>query len=318
MANFSKFLLMQVSLLVAMSLLSSCIYDSLPECPDGRVEFVIENDWRVAPDADPEGMAYLFFREGVENPWRFDFPGRNAGKVALPPGEYEFVMYNNDTSHILFETDADGMPFATTESETLRIGDADEDAFRPPDVIWAASVGKVWVDRCGVRYSYAGRTVGDTGDFRLLDYPRLMTPAVIVRVLHVDNLRGVVHMEGLLSGMASGVDLYSGVRSDDGVDVAFDPKAVSDSSIEARFNTFGLPADGSSGNVLSLCFHLSDGRVVWKKFDVSEHFVRARYADEIEIVIDSIILPDAPPAPEGGGFDPTVVGWTTIEVNYAA
>ena len=36
----------------------------------------------------------------------------------------------------------------------------------------------------------------------------------------------------------------------------------------------------------------------------------------VSIEIDSVTLPYAPTVVGGGGFDPSVVGWTTVTVNF--
>lgn len=315
MADFSKLFLMQCGVLSAMSVLSSCIYDSQPECRDEKVEFSIVNDWENSPGANPEGMAYLFFRDGVAYLWRFDFPGKKAGTVALPSGEYAFVMYNNDTDDVIFGKDSEGMPVAIADPDMTCHEACDVNIYESPDMIWSDAIRRVIVDKCGVRYSNDSGMAGGAGVFSLRTYPVQVTPSVTVRVLHVDNLAGVVDMDGMLSGVASGINLYSGIKTGNAVE-SFHPLADSASSVVARFNIFGVSPDEDCGNVLYMNFYMSDGRVICKDYDVSDDLIDALNPLDIEIVIDSITLPEAPPAAEGGGFNPYVDGWTTVVVNY--
>lgn len=320
MADSCKtYLIPAVALLIATT--SSCIFEKEPFCPEDGVEFTIVNDWINSPDAAPEGMAYLFFRTDVSAPWRFDFPGREAGKVSLQPGDYRFVMYNDDTSGIIFTASPEGMPFATTAADSIRIDGRSIEARKSPDMMWNCSIADVRVDFDGIEYSSDSNNAAvltrcDKNRYTLLTYPRQITPVYTVRVLHVENLHGVAAMKGTISGMASGINLYGGTTSADAVSVAFVLRIARDSTVTAGFNTFGLPSSGAVTNELHLYFMLSDARIEDRSYDVTAMVAAASDPMHVEIVIDSIRLPYAPPFTEGGGFSPMVEGWTTVEVNY--
>lgn len=307
------------ALALLMATTSSCIFEKEPFCPEDGVEFAIVNDWINSPDAAPEGMAYLFFRTDVSAPWRFDFPGREAGKVALQPGDYKFVMYNDDTSGIIFTASPEGMPFATTATDSIRIDGRRIEARKSPDMMWGCSIAEVKVDFDGIEYSSDSTAVltrCDKNRYTLVTHPRQITPVYTVRVLHVENLQGVAAMKGLISGMASGINLYGEAPSADAVAVAFVPRIAPNSTVIAGFNTFGLPSSGAVTNELHLYFMLSDARIEDRSYDVTATVAAASDPMHVEIVIDSIRLPYAPPFTEGGGFSPMVEGWTTVEVNY--
>ena len=96
--------LLLLSVMLVAPILSGCglIYD-YDNCPAGYGEFDVEDDWRLAPSATPEGMAYIFFPSGDNCCWRFDFPGKEGGDVDLPDGDYNVLTFNDDTSGILFD-----------------------------------------------------------------------------------------------------------------------------------------------------------------------------------------------------------------------
>ena len=311
--HFSKHII--PAAVIFMAVLQSCICEDLPPCGDDKVEIMIVNDWNSAPDAAPEGMAYEFYRAGLTSPWRFDFPGREAGRVALEEGEYRFVMYNDDTSDVIFESGRDGLPFVTTACDMMGSDGHDTGLRKAPDMMWACSAGMIDVSRDGLEYLPDGKSPGRNDRFILLTHPVQITPVYTVRVLRVANLSGVASMKGVISGMTSGVELYDEVRSDTAVGVAFGPEAVADSALMARFCTFG-PCGNGIGNELRLFFLLSDQRVISRAYDVSRDVASAKDPMHVEIVIDSISLPFSPPVIEGGAFDPEVADWTTIIVNY--
>lgn len=311
--HFSKHII--PAAVIFMAVMQSCICEDLPPCGDDKVEITIVNDWNGAPDAAPEGMAYEFYRAGLTSPWRFDFPGREAGRVALEEGEYRFVMYNDDTSDVIFEAGRDGLPFVTTACDMMGRDGHDTGLRKAPDMMWGCSAGMIGVSRDGLEYLPDGKSAGCNDRFILLTHPVQITPVYTVRVLRVANLSGVASMKGVISGMASGVELYDEVRSDTAVGVTFSPEAVADSSLMARFCTFG-PCGNGAGHELRLYFLLSDQRLVSRSYDVTPDVASAKDPMHVEIVIDSISLPFSPPVIEGGAFDPEVVDWTTIIVNY--
>lgn len=307
-------------LIIAMAALvagaTSCISESLQPCPDDKVVITIVNDWKESPAADPEGMAYMFYRKGVASPWRFDFPGRDAGKVALEPGEYEFVMFNDDTYDVVFEAGRGGLPFVTTSPDMARRDAGRRELYEAPDMMWSGSIAMIKVSHDGVEYASGDTLAGHPGRYQIVTHPRQITPVYTVRVLRVVNIRGVSAMKGTISGMSYGIDLYGIVGSDRSVDVAFNPVVAADSTVEARFHTFGVSASHDATNELRLCFLLSDGRLICQTYDVTKDVKSAPDPMNVEIVIDSLSLPCAPPVIEGGAFAPTVADWTTVIVNY--
>ena len=314
MSHSSKRLLFPaVALLAAAS--SSCIYDDLPPCDDGKIEITIVNDWRFAPEADPEGMAYIFCREGIVSPWRFDFPGRDAGKVALPAGDYRLILYNDDTSDILFKTLEGGIPFVTTSSEKMTIDDRIIYPLEAPDMMWGTAVSNLRISADGVEYTSPDSVSVTDERFVIRTFPRQLTPCYTVKVIHVDNLQGVAAMMGIISGMSSGIDLSDDTPLETEAEISFTPHTEPDSALDAEFHTFGRPSGHEVTNTLRLYFRLSDGRILCRSFDVTDAVTGAPDPMNVKIVIDSISLPYTPPPSSPGAFDPNVAGWTTVIVN---
>lgn len=302
--------------------LPGCIYE-YSDCPEGEVAFTIENDWRLAPDAAPEGMAYLFYRSDAPHPWRFDFPGREAGKVYLDEGRYRFVMYNDDTSHILFETLPDGVPVATTADSPLEIEGLEGFLREAPDMMWGTSIRCVVVAHGHLCYQYLapdGSLVEKHSRKMILPTePRQLTPVYTVRVLNTANWSGVMCCTGAVTGLASGIKLFDDKPLDTSVAFNFSPEMLPDSVLTGNFRNFGLSKQRTSSterNEVRLYFRLSDGRNICKIFDMTEEVRTAPDPMNVTLTIDSIMLPEAPPYIKGGAFDPNVSPWKEIEVNY--
>ena len=305
-----------VAAVILLTTATSCIYDNLPECRPEKVTLTIINDWTAAPDADPEGMAYLFFRDDISSPWRFDFPGRQGGEVTLEEGRYRFVMYNDDTADILFGDGDNGLPFVTTPEGTLTIDSLDIGVHKSPDMMWSASISKVNITPAGVEYGEPEVAHTTHDPFAIMTEPRQITPVYTLLVHHVGNLIGVTAMKGVIAGMASGTDLYDLTTSANSVNVPFTPDIAPDSTLTARFCTFGLPSGSAPHSELTLYFILSDARMISRTIDVTAQITTAPDPLNVKLVIDSISLPYAPPTVGGGAFDPSVKDWTTIHIYY--
>lgn len=136
-----SFVMHVVVTVAAMSFLCGCslIYEDLPECAD-EMDFMIEADWRDAPYGNPGGMAYMFYPVDGGLPWRFDFPGREAGKVSLPPGRYSVLCFNDDTGFTVLEN---GDSYSGASLECIPVRDdikGGAGLYNCPDSIWGASV----------------------------------------------------------------------------------------------------------------------------------------------------------------------------------
>ncbi|MDE7116854.1 MAG: DUF5119 domain-containing protein, partial [Muribaculaceae bacterium] len=178
-------------------ILSGCswIYDNpcCCECGGSDGSFEVFSDWHECPDADPAGMAYMFFPVSGGEPWRFDFPGKEGGPVMLPDGEFHVLSFNDDTSRVLFGSEEDyselycycretglfnGISTADRgEAVGATVTEDGEKVIEPPDEMWGEcvnwfSLGKNGVElrrnEGGAETSYPERI--------LFVYPHLLTP----------------------------------------------------------------------------------------------------------------------------------------------
>lgn len=317
-----RYLVSAVVLTFPMVTLSGCIFE-YSECTEEKQTIVISNDWSDAPEATPEGMAYLFYREGLTQPWRFDFPGRDAGEVYLYEGQYRFVMYNDDTSAVLFETLPDGLPLATTAYSDIKIMGLEEELRKSPDMMWGGYMTSVVISANELRYKKADASDSVTVEYAprmvLRTKPRQLTPRYTVIVLSIENWSGVEYSTGVMTGMASSIELFGEKPVGDPVAFSFGLKMGRDSVVTGSFVNFGLPDIGqeiANRNEVRLYFRLSDGREIRNAYDFTKEVRDAADPMNVVLVIDSIGLPKAPPVIKGGAFDPTVTTWKEIEVNY--
>lgn len=266
----------------------SLIYD-YNNCPSNET-FSVDNDWKYAPTASPEGMAYMFFPNDGNEPWRFDFPGRNGGNVNLPYGNYSVMTFNDDTSA------------------------AGEDVEICPDTIWCCTTDHCSLRPNGVDIATDSTPSVDHIDSRKLTlYPRLATACYTYTIHNVTNLKGVARMCASLSGMASSLrpsDMFRGAP----VTLPVKAKATDSETISGNFLTYGLPSNPNAQNTLSLYVWLVDGKKYCFTFDVSQQISDAPAPLHVDIHISHLSLPEAGD-PIGGSFDVDVDDWITIIIN---
>ena len=285
----------------------SLIYDDLSECPD-EVEIVIEADWRDAPFGNPGGMAYIFYPSDGGYPWRFDFPGREAGKVALPCGDYSMICVNDDSrATVLMDEKSFGNAY-------LRCASADGKQYLCPDSIWGVSMTDIRISEEGVSYP-SPHMRGERKDQAdvLTVYPAERTVSVAYILKDMANLDGVRLMRATLGSMAPflGLDNFRG-RGPEAL-LTFPGHRISENSAGGDFLCFGPAGEpGSRRNILTAYFTMADGSVVEKAYDVTRQIAEAPDPYDIVICLEGFSLPEQQIS---GAFDVNVDGWTTIVID---
>lgn len=297
---------------------ASCglIYDYPDAC--GDIGLTISNDWSAAPDASPQGMAYIFYGNDDAQPWRFDFPGAEAGAVMLPEGLYGFVSYSDDSYHILF----DGDSYSTLKAHTwpARLphdADGARNVVESPDMLWGCTYCKVDVSYDGLSYIPSFNSCDDAvwpEDNVLTAHQRQITPHYRLRIDEVENLGGVSSMSGALSGMAGGYVFSSGRVYAYPYTLTFAAGAIDDTTIGGDFCTFGLPENPDEPNTLYLFVRLVDGRAFEYRFDVTDQVRNAPDPMSVLIALRGLVL-EKPDSGAQGGFDVGVDGWITVDVD---
>lgn len=309
---------------------TSCIYEGEKPCPD-RLSFTIQSDWSAAPEASPGGMAYIFFPADGSELWRFDFPGREDGKVDMLVGDYRFLSYNDDTYKVLFrgEDSYDSYEAYTPETDllegipvpqrgTLQPQTGDNIVVESPDMMWGCAY-------CGFRLQYEGvsycLSAAESSmpyvfspEFVLTAVQRPITARYTYRIENVENLSGVKSMSAALSGMVGSVFLASGRTGTYPSTLSVRASAVDPSTIRGQFYTFGIPSHPEAENILSLFTVLKDGRKFCYNFNVSEQVRSAPDPMNVEIILRGLTL-EIPEKGESTGFDVNVDGWETVVVN---
>lgn len=297
--------------------LASCCRHRCDE-PSGRTGVTIESDWSECADAQPQGMAYIFFSDAEAQYWRFDFQGTDAGSVMLPEGRYSFASFNDDTYHTVI----DGSSYSSLRAYTWPahlphdIGNGQPVA-ESPDMLWGCAYRFVSLlyDKLIYVQSDSDESVTHpvvSPDFILTAYQRQITPRYRLTISDVENLSGVRSMKAALSGMAGEYFFDGGHKGSDPVTMTFNPEAADSTTITGRFSTFGLTELNDVSNNLYLFVILKDGRAFIYSFDVTDQVQGAPDPMAVDILLRGLVIErsDTP-----GGFDVAVDGWVTVNVN---
>lgn len=338
MKSFVRAILIALFFICPNVIFSSCswIYDypCCCDCREGEGSLEVFSDWHDCPDADPGGMAYIFFPVSGGEPWRFDFPGKEGGPVALPDGEFHVISFNDDTSRVLFGNEENysrfycycmetglydglastpaGSPIGPTKTED------GEKVVSPPDEMWGDGVKWFSLDKRGVEYRrYNSDRIISYKDRILFLYPNQITPCYSYVATGVSNLSGVARMCASLSGMSSQLMLASDTPCGEAVTMPLPAVKSGENEVSGSIFTFGRVENDIVPNKLTLYFWLADGNKYKYEFDVSCQIINAADKMNVLITVGNIDLPVSGPPSGDGAFDVTVDGWQTyiIDIN---
>jgi len=320
-----------VALPVIASGMISCVYE-YDDCHEEQI-FTIINDEKFIQEAWPEGMAYIFFPKCGGEPWRFDFPGKNAGTVKLPPGDYHFLSFNDDTYSVLFKDNDgfDGYVAYTEEASRIVFDEAGlakaptlpknvstntEQLMKCPDMMWGCAYRQFELSHGSLKYSVSPEQPAQfSTDFILTAFQRQLTSRYGFIISDVANLDGVRALSAVFSGLAGSLNLATGIKSTYPVMLSSQAYASDGTMIKGEFVTFGLPEHPDASNILSLLVLLNDGRKYMYQFDVTEQVRNAPDPLEVTVRINGLLLEECEEKTEDGAFDVSVDGWTTIVIN---
>ncbi len=321
------------ALLLAMTL-GACDADLRELCYDHNHfgDLNVLFDWPHAPALNAKGMTVLFFRDTQTSgePERYDFSGNLGGKARLGTGSYRALAYNNDTETILYRYDDEDYGGAATiealEAYTRRSSieegtqlsrsgmprapeTEDEPVILEPDPL------------CGAGYDLFSLGIGEAKAITMT--PHMRTREVTITIHNVPNLKYSSQFGGALSGLAASKKMLSGIPGEYCATQAFTGYVVGDSTVMMHFRTFGHCPKAAQGeqntHILTVYAILADGTKWYYTVDVTNQMHNTPTPadpddDDLEITIELDGLPLPKPIVNGSGFQPTVDGWQSVEI----
>ena len=296
---------------------TSCEHKELCYDHSDAVDVEVVFDWCNAPDASPESMSLYLFPAGGGEALRYEFTDCRGGMIRVPVGGYEALCLNSDTENVTYRSAERRETFeVTTRTADLlsglsvlgvlsdgvpRVdGTESERVILPPDMLWSDCAESVELKP----------TVG-TPTVTLS--PEMCRYTVEIR--NAANLKYVSGISGSLSSMAE--SLYPGVGCDatckTGATIPFDAAVSADkSTVTGELFAFGCPSARKT-HTLTVYAVLSDESKWYYTYDVTDQIHSAPDRRDVHIVLDGLPLPK--PIVNGGGFQPDVDDWQSVNVD---
>lgn len=303
-------------LLLALTI-TSCNHKELCYLHPHEVTLKVVYDWANAPEANPAGMCVFFYYEDSDvSPYRFDFKGTEGGEIALIPGRYKVLTYNNDTETVqLGKTHDFGLHYAYTRDGNIlepiygnglpvpprSEGADDERVVITPDMMWGANDVDI--------------IVTGTESQTITLYPQELLCHYSYEVRNVKNLKHVSQMCGALSGMSPSMVLATEELHTEPVTLPFGARQDGESTIRGEFYTFGHHEDVDRPHKMSFYLVMDDGSkysyTKAENLDVTEQVHSAPDRKRVHLIIDGLDLPT--PIENGSGFKPDVDDWDDVQ-----
>lgn len=289
-------------------------------------------DWRHAPDADPIAMLlYLFPADGSE-PQPYWFSNRSGGTITggtirVPMGTYHAVCLNTDTENIshrnteryeTFHVTTHTTSLMSSGLSTLGVRSAGAPrAEGTEDERVALSADMLWTDHAeDIVLTLAQTTETQTITF----YPQVSVSRYTVEIRNADNLQYTKGVSGSISSLAGVLQPQRGADAitDERVTIPFDGVIGEDDGGEKTIVTGELRAFGhhprEAGNKHELIVYavLADGSKWYYTYDVTDQIHAAPDKRNVHILLDGLPLPK--PIVNGGGFQPEVGDWESVDI----
>lgn len=300
---------------------SACNHrDFLTESQSHRVPVAVQFDWSLDPEAGPKEMTVYFFREGSKStrPIAYDFSGRDGGEITLLPGIYAAISHNNDSDRHGFVGYESYSDFGLRLNDNVNNGStqgapniksSDERLAHTPDRMWISAIDVVEIKDALTVGAESVQTVRFE-----------MVPVVARYMFHVRNpinFNQSISVRATISGMAGTVHPAPGITGEETVMHMFDMQPTADGNLYGEILTFGHccgnrvrsrdDADSDTGpHLLTIHAAMGDGKVWNSVHDVTDQ-IHGSATQDCVILLDSIAFPTGS---SGGGFSPSVGGWT--------
>lgn len=287
-----------------------------PHNPEESAQVIF--DWSKASDANPASMATFFFSQKGGEALRYDFTDHNGGKIRIPNDKYDVFCMNSDLSDVelhntdRFETFEISTPTVSLLGGLSPLGVRSETAPRAEgteDERVAAAPKDMWCD--GVNDQ-----LFDTTNYphTVTLYPEGIICHYTIEIRNAKNLKYTTGLSGSISSLAGGFKPGVQTLSDEQVTVPFDLTVEPDqTTVTGATSVFGHCASTQAKHQLIVYAVLSDGSKWYYTYDVTDQIHTAADPKNVHIVLDELPLPK--PIVNGGGLQPTVDEWQSVDID---
>lgn len=313
-----KKLIYSIVAIGAMAVATSCEHKELCYDHAHTVDVEVAFDWQNAPDAAPKSMSVYLFPADGGDVLRYELTDRNGGPIRVPIGHYDALCLNSDTENINYRNTERMETFEVTTSTTVLLeslsslgvssvgapqaeGTEGERVALSPDKLWSDYTKGIELRQVTEKQTITFRPKGQVGHYT-------------VEVKNAENLKYVLGVSGSLSSMAGG--LYAGLSqlTDERVTLPFEVTVSEDKTeLAAELLTFGHCPSEQTTHELIIYVVLADESKWYYTYDVTDQIHAAQDPYNVHIVLDGLPVPK--PIVNGGGFQPDVDDWHSVDVD---
>lgn len=290
-------------------------------CLEGKqIPLEVAFEWDSAPDADPEGMTlYLYDADNREGCRRVDISGREGGRFELPVGRYNMIAVNNDLPGVRIEGYEKYNSICAATRSAANIPGQELPHVKPTGMLYGAVVNDIEVTICGVKYRRSDGSLKECPLGMIRCAPDSLSKEYHLVLRNVNGADRILSAKGVLSGMATELQLCDEVAGPEACCVSFPLESVGTGSgvLHGLTSGFGAPEipDAAGGRFeFTAIVRLKNGKTYSKTFDVSDQVGNFLHNNTIIIIIDGIDIPDNPQEEVDDGFDVDVSGWNTVVI----
>lgn len=290
-------------LTIGVWLLSSCEQKELCYDHNHASNVKVTFDWEQHPNANPASMCfYLFPREEGERTLKREFIGKNGGIAqALVGVSYTALGFNSDARNTSFRNNirTNSIEASSKDAGTIdRIGISasllprakgteGERMSMEADSIYSGASEK------DILISLEENDRGDTCKITLSPKRRFCTYRLkIMNIANQQNLSSSI--AGSISGLAGGINLSTGEKTEAKVTVPFAVGTTNESTLEGQLRCYGNSPSEDAANYLVIYTMLKDGTKWCYIYDVTKQIKEAPNPYEVEIVLDKLLQHSIP------------------------
>ena len=301
-----------------LAVLTSCEHKELCYDHTPSVAVNVIFDWRNASDATPRSMScYLFPTDGGKV-LRYEFTDRNGGMIRVPAGRYDALCLNSDTETINYRNTDREKSFEVTTRTTALLSDLaslgvhsseapraggteNERVVLSPDMLWSDHVESIELKQTSAPQA-------------VTLYPKVSVCKYTVEIRNAENLKYMSGISGSLSSLAGGLFAGKSETTEELVTIPFEITVSADkSTLPGGLLTFGHCPSVQNRHQLTVYAVLADESKWYYTYDVTDQIHSAPDQRNVHIVLDGLPLPK--PIVNGGGFQPSVDEWQSVDVD---
>lgn len=294
---------------VSAFLLCSCQHKELCFDHTHMVDLEVRFDWTDFPDAAPKTMVLQVFRPDGSRYTTVEFVSREGGVLRIGAGEYRFLFHNGTISSLIEQGDTYGEYELTAKSQSILspMGKSDSQTVPRPEESEDEPVLDVLEDVWGGSLEEVRVLRGVEGQSVTLK-PLEATSEYTVEVRDVKNMRDDLDISAALTGMSRGWRISDNTLSDKTATIPFGMSRKDETTLEARFITFGDFPGHTGPHKLSI--YTSEKN--YAHFDVTDQIHGAPDRRHVELVVAGLEFTE-----KGEGMSPDVSGWEDEEIDIS-